>query len=345
MPLLLLLYFLAKDKWRNGILLTASILFYAWGAPDYVLILIATTIAIFYLVRKMSHMQGAGRKAVCIMSCFFSLAFLAFFKYSNFFIDNLNHLFGLIGVMPMAWVYVALPIGISFYTFQSITYIVDVYRGDKPMNRLTDYMLYIMMFPQLIAGPIVRYGDIAEQICTARHTSWDSCIQGFCRFAIGLSKKVLIADVLGRVVDVALGGDIGGLGMWQAWVVLVAYTMQLYFDFSGYSDMAIGLGRIFGFSFSENFNNPYISASISEFWRRWHISLGTFMMNYLYVPLGGNRRGKGRTFVNLWIVFLLSGIWHGAGWNFVLWGAYHGFFIATEKLLGIGKRKDENTVI
>ena len=341
LPVLLFLYFVVPDRWRNMVLLVASMVFYAWGAPGFLPVLVGTTVATFYLVGWMARQEGRRRRVLCAVSCAVCLVFLLYFKYANFVVDNVNGLLSCLGSEPMAWVAVALPVGISFYTFQSITYVVDVYRGSKPMERLGDFMLYVMMFPQLVAGPIVRYDEISGQIRGARRTGWETFVQGWYRFAIGLSKKVLVADVLGKVVDVVLdGGGIGDLGMGQAWLVLTAYAMQLYFDFSGYCDMAIGLGRMFGFSFPENFNNPYTSASVSEFWRRWHITLGRFMMDYLYIPLGGNRRGRARMFANLWVVFLLSGIWHGAGWNFVAWGAYHGFFIAGEKLLGIGGRSE-----
>ena len=329
LPLFLVVYFLVPSKGRNLVLLLASIVFYAWGAPDFILILLASTVANFYLVKAMHRTdRPAAKRLLCASAILISLGLLAYFKYANFFVDNAN------GLGTMTWTKVLLPIGISFFTFQSITYVVDTYRGvNTPMQRLTDYMVYIIMFPQLIAGPIVRYTDIADQITARRRLCWDECLQGFYRFVIGLSKKVLIADVIGRTVDVVLGGDLAAMDTGTAWVTITAYTMQLYFDFSGYSDMAIGLGRIMGFRFPENFDNPYNSASITEFWRRWHITLGAFMRNYLYIPLGGNRHGTARTYFNLWVVFLLSGLWHGASWNFVLWGAYHGFFLVVERIL------------
>ena len=335
LPAFLLVYFLVPARWRNGVLLVASILFYAWGAPDFILILLASTVANFYLVRAMHQARRpALRKLFCTLAIVLCLGLLAYFKYANFFVDNANALLSALGLGTMGWTKVLLPIGISFFTFQSITYVVDTYRGvNAPMQRLTDYMVYIIMFPQLIAGPIVRYTDIADQITARRRLRWEECLHGFYRFVIGLSKKVLIADVIGRTVDVALGGNLAIMDTGTAWITITAYTMQLYFDFSGYSDMAIGLGRMMGFRFPENFDNPYTSASITEFWRRWHITLGAFMRNYLYIPLGGNRHGTARTYLNLWIVFLLSGLWHGASWNFVLWGAYHGCFLVVERLL------------
>ncbi|MBP5540338.1 MAG: MBOAT family protein [Bacteroidales bacterium] len=331
LPLFLLAYFLVPARWRNGVLLAGSVIFYAWGAPDFIAVLLAATVATFYLVRLMDKTPAVGKKKLwCAVALAVNLGLLAYFKYANFFVDNLAAL----GVDTSGWVKVLLPIGISFFTFQSVTYVVDTYRGvNKPMERLTDYVVYIIMFPQLIAGPIVRYNEIADQVTAQRRLRWDECLQGFYRFVIGLAKKVLIADVIGQTVDTVLGGDLAALGMGEAWITLAAYTMQLYFDFSGYSDMAIGLGRIMGFKFPENFDNPYVSTSVTEFWRRWHITLGTFMRNYLYIPLGGNRKGVWRTYFNLWVVFLLSGLWHGAGWNFVLWGAYHGFFLVLERIL------------
>ena len=337
----LTVYFLVPPKGRNLVLLLASVVFYAWGAPDFILILLASTVANFYLVKAMHRAQRTAMKKLwCTLAILLSLGLLAYFKYANFFVENANALLASLGLGTMTWTKVLLPIGISFFTFQSITYVVDTYRGiNAPMRRLTDYMVYIIMFPQLIAGPIVRYTDIADQITAQRRLRWEECLQGFYRFVIGLAKKVLIADVIGRTVDVVLAGDLAVLDSGTAWITIAAYTMQLYFDFSGYSDMAIGLGRIMGFRFPENFDNPYTSASISEFWRRWHITLGAFMRNYLYIPLGGNRHGTARTYLNLWVVFLLSGLWHGASWNFVIWGAYHGFFLVLERLLGINKQR------
>lgn len=342
LPVFLLAYFLTPAKWRNITLLAASALFYAWGAPDFILVLLGSTVANFYLVKAMHRARRLRwKRFFCGLAVAASLGLLVYFKYANFLVENANALLGALGLETMTWAKVLLPIGISFFTFQSVTYVIDTYRGiNEPMRRLTDYIVYIIMFPQLIAGPIVRYTDIAGQITAERRLRWDECLQGFYRFVIGLSKKVLIADVIGRTADTLFAGDIASMDCGTAWIAITAYTMQLYFDFSGYSDMAIGLGRIMGFKFSENFDNPYTSASITEFWRRWHITLGAFMRNYLYIPLGGNRKGSGRTYLNLWIVFLLSGLWHGASWNFVIWGAYHGFFLVIERLLGIGKKRN-----
>ncbi len=337
LPIFLIGYFACPKRWRNLVLLLFSIIFYAYGAPTFILLLLGSTVINFYLVKWLYKTDNlVHKKLYAGLAIALSLGLLGYFKYANFFVDNLNALFGLFGLQPFTFAKVLLPIGISFFTFQSITYVVDTYRNvHKPMERLTDYMLYIIMFSQLIAGPIVRYCDIADEI-RSREQNWAESLQGFYRFVIGLSKKVLIADVIGRQVDMLLAGDLATMGTSTAWIAIVGYTMQLYFDFSGYSDMAIGLGKMMGFHFPENFDNPYNSASVSEFWRRWHITLGTFMRNYLYIPLGGNRCSKPRMYFNLWVVFLLSGLWHGASWNFVVWGAYHGIWLVLERM-GLGK--------
>ena len=350
MPAFFLVYFLMPRKTRNYVLLLASLIFYAWGAPEFIIQLVVSTIANYFIVKAMCKAnKTATKKWLCGLSIFISLGLLLFYKYGNFTMENLNALLGLAGHAPLAWKRILLPIGISFFSFQSVTYTLDTYRGvNKPLEKLSDYVLYITMFPQLIAGPIVRYRDVAEQIRQRESTMADR-LQGFYRFVIGLSKKILIADVIGLCVDKMLGpaaldpsqvGDImtriAVLDTGTAWLVALAYTFQIYFDFAGYSDMAIGLGRIMGFKFPENFDNPYTSRSITEFWRRWHKTLGAFIMNYLYIPLGGNRKGTGRMYLNLWLCFLLSGLWHGASWNFVIWGALHGFFICLDKLF-LGK--------
>ena len=350
MPVFFLVYFLMPKKTRNYVLLLASLIFYAWGAPEFIIQLIVSMVANFFLVKWMCTTEKGGvRKLLCGLSIAIPMGLLLFYKYGNFTMENLNAILGWTGHAPLTWKRILLPIGISFFSFQSVTYTLDTYRGiNKPLQRLSDYLLYITMFPQLIAGPIVRYCDVAEQIRSRESTMADR-LQGFYRFVIGLAKKVLIADVIGLCVDKMLGpaaldpsqvGDImiriANLDTGTAWLVALAYTFQIYFDFAGYSDMAIGLGRIMGFKFPENFDNPYTSRSITEFWRRWHKTLGAFIMNYLYIPLGGNRKGKGRMYLNLWLCFLLSGLWHGASWNFVIWGALHGFFICLDKLF-LGK--------
>ena len=333
LPLFLLCYFACPRKWRNYAVLVFSIIFYAWGGPDFVLILLASTTATYFLVKSMCKTEKLRtKKWLCAIAIVLNLGLLVYFKYANFLVDNVNAILSLFHVDGINLAKIVLPIGISFFTFQSITYVLDTYRGQvKPMDKLTDYIVYIMMFPQLIAGPIVKYGDVEQQL-RHRESPPTDCLHGFYRFVIGLSKKVLIADVIAVQADAYFGSNLAAMDMGTAWIGSLAYTMQLYFDFSGYSDMAIGLGRIMGFKFPENFDNPYTSKSISEFWRRWHKTLGAFIMNYLYIPLGGNRKGKRRTYLNLWICFLLSGLWHGASWNFVLWGAFHGLFIVADKM-------------
>ena len=350
MPVFFLVYFLMPRKTRNYVLLLGSLVFYAWGAPEFIIQLVLSIIANFFIVRWMFKTEKpVAKKWLCALSIFISLGLLLFYKYGNFTMENLNALLGITGHAPLSWRRIMLPIGISFFTFQSLTYTLDTYRGvNKPLEKLSDYMLYITMFPQLIAGPIVRYCDVADQIRQRESTLVDR-MQGFYRFVIGLSKKILIADVIGLRVDTILGAAsqntaqlseiasrIATLDTGTAWLVALAYTFQIYFDFAGYSDMAIGLGRIMGFKFPENFDNPYTSRSITEFWRRWHKTLGAFIMNYLYIPLGGNRKGTARMYLNLWLCFLLSGLWHGAAWNFVVWGALHGVFICADKLF-LGK--------
>ncbi len=338
MPVFFLVYFLLPKKTRNYFLLLASLLFYAYGAPEFILQLMVSTAANFFLVRWMCHTEKPKlRRWLCGFSIAIPMGLLLFYKYGNFMAENLQALLGWFGVSPVnpdsPLKKILLPIGISFFSFQSVTYTLDTYRGvNPPLRKLSDYMLYITMFPQLIAGPIVRYCDVAEQI-KGRESTMADRLQGFYRFVLGLCKKILIADVVGGRVDRLLGaGGIDMLDTGTAWLIALSYAFQIYFDFAGYSDMAIGLGRIMGFRFPENFDNPYTSRSITEFWRRWHMTLGTFIKNYLYIPLGGNRRGVGRTYLNLWLCFLLSGLWHGASWNFVVWGALHGLFICADKL-------------
>ena len=333
LPIFLVAYFLVDTKYKNHVALLASLVFYGFGSPKFLVTLLVAIIIDFFIVREIDRSEAPKRrKLFLVFSIILNLGLLAYFKYANFFIDNINALLSAFGGNPIKWTRVILPIGISFFTFQKLSYSVDVYRKTSvPLKSIFDYALFIMLFPQLIAGPIVRYCEISEQI-RQRDYRWSECLHGFYRFVIGLCKKILIADVLGTQVDLWLAGDIASMGFTTAWITVLAYSLQLYFDFSGYSDMAIGLGRIMGFKFPENFDNPYNSASINEFWRRWHQTLGVFMRNYLYIPLGGNRVSKSRTYFNLWVVFLLSGLWHGANWNFVIWGVYHGLFIVSERL-------------
>lgn len=335
-PIFFLIYYLAGDKYKNAVILAGSILFYAWGAPSFIFVILGTTAMDFYLVRIMSHSRRKYlRSLLLITSLSLNLGLLFYFKYSNFFIENINHLLAVAGMKEISWVKLLLPIGISFYTFETLTYVIDVYRGiHKPLKNFWDYQLYIVLFPKLIAGPIIRYHDFANQIYD-RKTYYTSeyRLRGLYRFFIGLLKKVLIANAMAANADAIFNIPQSQLGTLTAWLGALSYTFQIYFDFSGYSDMAIGLGLMMGFRFPENFNNPYTSLSITDFWRRWHMTLGAWMKNYLYIPLGGNKvKTKRRLYFNLWLVFLASGLWHGAAWGFVIWGAYHGFFLVVERM-------------
>ena len=327
LPLTVALYFAVPKKLKNGVLLFFSLVFYGWGEPKY-LILMLFSITQGYIFGLLIERTRESRRSKVFLtaSVFVSLLLLGYCKYADFFIGSFNSITGL--SVPL--LKVALPIGISFYTFQILSYTIDVYRGDVPAQRnYVNLALYIAMFPQLIAGPIVRYSDIAPQLESRTH-SMENAAYGIRRFAVGLSKKILIANVLAELVSSFK--DSGEQSVLFFWLYAVACTLQIYFDFSGYSDMAIGLGRIFGFCFSENFDYPYISGSITEFWRRWHISLGSWFRDYLYIPLGGNRVGKSRWFFNIFVVWFATGIWHGAAWNFVLWGLMYAVLLVNEKL-------------
>lgn len=336
LPVFLLIYYIADKRYKNWVILLGSIFFYAWGAPRFVFVILGTTAIDFYLVRLMEMQHSKRkRKLLLCLSLAMNLGLLFYFKYCGFFVENLNAVFAGLGLGQMTWLKLALPIGISFYTFESITYIVDVYRRvHKPLKNFWDYQLYIILFPKLIAGPIVRYHEIADQIYDhVEVDSFDLRLRGFFRFVIGLSKKIFIANVMGEVADEIFALPASELTTATAWLGALSYTFQIYFDFSGYSDMAIGLGMLMGFRFPENFNNPYTSRSITDFWRRWHMTLGAWMRDYLYIPLGGNRvSSKSRQYLNLWIVFFASGLWHGAAWGFIFWGLYHGFFLVIERM-------------
>ena len=340
LPVFFLIYYLVGKKYKNAVILAGSILFYAWGAPKFIFIILGTTVIDFYIVRFMSATDDRlKRKLLLCASLSINLGLLFYFKYCNFFVDNINHVFLASGMKPVTWTKVVLPIGISFFTFETMTYVVDVYkRVNQPMRHFWDYQLYIILFPKLIAGPIIPYHDFAGQIDT--HTEFETSenkLRGFYRFCIGLGKKVIIANVMGAAADTIFSLPNYDLDTKTVWFGAISYTFQIYFDFSGYSDMAIGLGQMMGFRFPENFNNPYTALSITDFWRKWHITLGNWMRTYLYIPLGGNRvNSKLRLLFNLWIVFLASGLWHGAAWGYVIWGAYHGLFLITERLF-LGK--------
>lgn len=335
LPFFLLLYFLVPSRFKNLALLIASILFYSWGAPKFIFIVLVSIVIDFYLLRDLPLRKTQTKKLLLSISLLLNVSLLAYFKYVNFFIDNVNDLMVHYGFNGVEWVSVVLPIGISFFTFQKISYSIDIYRGIKPPTKsIIDYALYILMFPQLIAGPIVRYHLIADQIKDRDdNENTNNRITGFFRFSFGLAKKVMIANVLGEQVDMIFSLSGNELTSSLAWIGIIAYSFQIYFDFSGYSDMAIGLGRIMGFDFPENFNFPYLAKNITEFWKRWHITLGEWMREYLYIPLGGNRvKSNLRLYVNLWVVFLISGLWHGASWTFIFWGIYHGFFLIIDRV-------------
>ncbi len=335
LPIVSLIYICAKKELHNAILLFASIIFYAWGEPRYLAIMLLTIIVNYAGAIAIEKFES-HKKIPLIITILINLSFLAYFKYFNFIIDNINTIFS----ANIKLMEIILPLGISFYTFQAMSYLIDVYRGDcKAQKDFYKLTLYICLFPQLIAGPIVKYHDIAEQI-DSREVNFDKVQYGVKRFIIGLSKKMLIANTLGAVADKIFIQQPDTFSPLVAWIGALAYSFQLFFDFSGYSDMAIGLGAIFGFKFLENFNYPYISRSITEFWRRWHISLSTWFKEYVYIPLGGNKSGMKRTCINLGIVFFLTGVWHGANWTFILWGIWNGFFIVLEKLTGWHKDKE-----
>lgn len=333
LPATLFFTLILPRRFQNIMLLIASLFFYAWGGVSFSLIIVSS-ITINYIVgRQIAKREGKkGAKNALILGLVLNLLLLGIFKYANFIIDNLNVVFDWIHLEPVKMNSIYLPIGISFFTFQAISYIVDVYKKKTPAQKnLIDLALYISLFPQLIAGPIVRYHDIAKQLRN-RIPGIKKFASGVERFILGLAKKVLIANTFALVADKIFALEIAEMSTSMAWLGAVAYTFQIYFDFSGYSDMAIGLGRMFGFEILENFNFPYISKSIREFWRRWHISLSNWFRDYLYIPLGGNRKTQGRVFLNLLIVFFLTGFWHGAAWNFVIWGLFHGLFLVIERV-------------
>ena len=336
LPAFLIWYHITPKEERNYVVLIASILFYSWGAPMFVFAVLGSTFANFHLVRYMDKSaKTKNKKLLLYASIGLNLSLLLYFKYANFFVDNFNTFISNFGYENVRWTAIALPIGISFFTFQSLTYTIDVFRGvSKPLKKASDYILYILLFPQMIAGPIVRFNTIANQILDrSEYDTINYKLSGAIRFSIGLGKKVLIANVMGQYADEIFAMGTGELDTGLAWLGVVCYSFQIYFDFSGYSDMAIGIGKILGFTFPENFNCPYISRNITEFWRRWHITLGTWMRDYLYIPLGGNKvSSKRRLYFNLWIVFIISGLWHGSAWTFVIWGVYHGLFLILDRL-------------
>lgn len=329
LPVVLFLYYISPVKWRNPILFIANMVFYGWGEPVYILLMLFS-ITINYVngifIGKWRNVNNKKAKTVLVVNIVINLALLGFFKYYNLFADTLNN----IPFIDLPELNVTLPIGISFYTFQTMSYPIDVYRGDAEVQKnYISFGTFVALFPQLIAGPIVRYKDVADQL-SFRASSIDQFSSGVECFMIGLGKKVLLANTLGKLWDVyaASCGDLTFVG---SWIGTLAFSLQIYFDFAGYSDMAIGLGRMIGFEFLKNFDYPYISKSITEFWRRWHISLGTWFRDYVYIPLGGNRCGKARQILNITIVWALTGFWHGANWTFLIWGLYYAFWLLLEK--------------
>lgn len=326
LPVNLLLYFVVKNQvWRNAVLIVSSLVFYAWGEPVWIIALIFSAVFDYFNGKNVEKYHGTPRaRFFLILSITGNLLILGVFKYSGFLVENLNQLFNLNMNVPRT----TLPIGISFYTFQTISYVIDVYRGEvKAQKSLFKLLLFVSLFHQLVAGPIVRYKDIAAEI-EDRRITWAGFGEGVNRFILGLGKKVLIANTAGKLAIIFLGTDYDKLPVTGAWLGIILFAFQIYFDFSGYSDMAIGLGRMFGFTYKENFNYPYTAKSASDFWRRWHISLSSFFRDYVYIPMGGNRRLHIR---NLLVVWFLTGLWHGASWNFIIWGLYYFVFIAAEK--------------
>lgn len=334
LPLVLVTYFIVPRAFRNAVLFLFSLVFYAWGEPVYVVLMIASTIVAYITGRFTDKEKKDGserrkgvRKLAMTGAVVWNIGLLLFFKYTDFFINTINSISGA-GIKNLG---LALPIGISFYSFQTLSYVIDVYRGNvKSQKNFLDLATYVALFPQLIAGPIVRYVDIAEQLKNRRE-SIAKFAQGVKRFCVGLGKKVILANAVGELFDTISTTPQSDMSVAGAWLGIIAFTFQIYFDFSGYSDMAIGLGKMFGFEFLENFNYPYISDSITEFWRRWHISLSSWFRDYVYIPLGGNRKGKARQCVNIMVVWFLTGFWHGANWNFMMWGVYFGIILLIEK--------------
>jgi alginate O-acetyltransferase complex protein AlgI len=348
LPGFLILYYLIDRKFKNVLLLLTGIFFYAWGAPKFVFWVMGSVVADYFIIRIMSAKEGGPRRLLFWISIFINLGLLLYFKYMNFFVEQFSHLISVFGSKPADWTKIALPVGISFITFQKLAYTLDVYKRKHPVfEKLQDYALYIFLFPQLLSGPIIRPGQIASQITSREENeNADMRLSGFYRFMIGLAKKVLIADVLGATVTEIFALPSSGLSSGLTWIGAIAYTFQLYFDFSGYSDMAIGLARMIGFRIPENFNFPYISQSITEFWRRWHMTLSYWFRDYLFLPLAYSvsrklpkerywnvRADKIIYLIATTVTFLLCGFWHGAAWTFILWGAYMGFFLILDRMI------------
>ena len=334
LPLALLGYYTAPKKLRHLALTIFSYIFYGWANPWFCLLMLFNT-SVDYTNGRLMGAYPARKKLFVTISIVCDLAILGFFKYFNFGLDNYNATMAALGIPEaqyLGFFRVVLPLGISFYTFQSMSYVIDVYRGNaKVVTNFIDYACYVSMFPQLVAGPIIRFQDVADQL-RERTLTWEKFARGTSFFMLGMAKKVLLANPCGKIADTTF--NTGDLSCFDAWYGAVAYAFQIYFDFSGYSDMAIGLGLMLGFVFAKNFDSPYRSKSITEFWRRWHLSLSTWLRDYLYIPLGGNRKGSVRTYINLALVMLLGGLWHGASWNFLIWGGIHGGYLAFERAQG-----------
>ena len=329
LPIMLAVYYIAPPQWKNLLLLAGSLIFYAWGEPVYIILMILSILLNYFCgmdIENKSENEAKAKRSL-VFAITVNIVLLVFFKYFGFLVESANTLFGI----SIPYRELALPIGISFYTFQEISYIVDVYRGKvKAQQSLVNYALYVSMFPQLVAGPIVCYGDIEKQL-TSRKISGRKLGQGAMLFIVGLSKKAVLANTMGKIFEEISSTSASNLTVLMAWLGCITYAFQIYFDFSGYSDMAIGLGRMFGFEFKKNFDVPYVSKSITEFWRRWHISLSSWFREYVYIPLGGNHVTISRNIVNLLIVWMLTGMWHGAAWNFIVWGIYYGVVLVLEK--------------
>ena len=330
LPVFLAIYFLTPSRLKNWTALLASYFFYAWGAPVVVFFLFAFTVMDFCLGLFMATSAPSKKKWILAFSVLVNVSALAYFKYANFFLEQTNNVLSVMSFHTFTWTHILLPAGISFFTFHKISYMVDVHRGTVPASKsFINFALYVALFPQLIAGPIIRYHEIAGMIEKRSHSA-EELLSGLFRFAVGLAKKVLIANTLASTADQAFA--MRSSRAVYAWTGILAYTMQIYFDFSGYSDMAIGIAKMMGFKFPENFNRPYVAQNFTDFWRRWHISLSSWMRDYLYIPFGGNRAGSVRMYFNLCLVFFLSGLWHGAGWTFIIWGIYHGVFLVLDRV-------------
>ncbi len=347
LPIAIIVYYIVPARFKNAVMLVESLFFYSWGEPIYIFLMLASILFNYISGRIISNLQSSGNKfirQVLFLNVFVNLASLGFFKYADFAVQNVNAILGT-NFSPLS---LPLPLGISFYTFQAMSYIIDLYRGKVGVQKnFVNFAVYISMFPQLIAGPIVRFKTVEEQLNTRIHSS-ELFATGAVRFVIGLSKKVILANNIGQIWTFINEQDVAYLSIMNVWICACAFALQIYFDFSGYSDMAIGLGKMFGFKFDENFKYPYISGSITEFWRRWHISLGTWFKEYLYIPLGGNQKGQKRQIFNIMAVWALTGLWHGASWNFAIWGIYFGVFLVLEKLFilrGLNALKEASAIL